>query len=268
MIKTIAKGVIIGIANIIPGISGGTLAVVLGIYDTLIQSINALVPNPFKNKRALFFIIQIVIGAFIGIKLFAGIIDYCLTHYLEMTHFFFIGLILGSIPVVVKNHKKMTPTFLNVVSLLATFILLVALTLHPGSDEALITTAFNPLAPMSILYLIGSGIVAAASMIIPGISGSFILLVMGSYSLILNAIRVNDLIVLGLVAIGGIIGLVLCTRIISYLLKHHPGKTHYAIIGLLLGSVIKLYPGISLTLEGIIAIVLAYVGFLLAKRLG
>ena len=247
---------VIGIANLIPGVSGGTLAVILGIYERLIQSINAVLKSPFKTKSEWVFLIQIACGAILGIGGFAKVLNYTLTVYPQPTYWFFIGLIIGSIPVIKALHPSMKITPINV-SLFSTII--VAMFLLTISPE---------LAPNNnVVYLFISGIIAASTMIVPGLSGSLILLIMGSYQPILNAVSEGHLTLIAIVGCGAILGIVCTSKLIKWCLDKKPTETYVIIIGLLCGSIIKLYPGFPFNGHTLINILCVSLGLGLALKL-
>lgn len=266
MINQFFQGMAIGIANIIPGVSGGTIAVVLGIYDELITAINnVLTTHPLKNKKNIVFLAKIALGVFTGIFIFARLIDYLLTQYPIPTYFFFIGLIIGTIPIVYKMNSAMEPTVSKILTFLIAAGIVIAVTLIPTS----VNVAINPgnLSLFAGIYLFLSGIIAAATMVIPGISGSFMLLLMGSYHSIIQAVSNYQIGVLAIVAVGAILGIIISTKAIYWLLKHVPSHTHYAILGLLAASAIKLWPGFTLDITGFIALALLAGGTYLGYRL-
>lgn len=261
---TILHGFIIGVANIIPGISGGTLAVVLGIYETLIHSIKQVSSNPFKNFKALTFLLQIGFGAIIAIKLSANLIDYLISYYPQPTFMAFIGLILGSIPSIIKQNKNMSPNGLKIICFIIAFFAVLSLNYIPVGTEP--STQLT-LTPFTYFYMFISGFIAAATMILPGISGSFILLVMGSYSMIIQSVSTLNIPILGIVSIGAIVGIFSTSKAIDYFLKRFPGPSFYAILGLLVASIPLLWPGLDLTISSAISLLIALVSFILVRKL-
>lgn len=261
---TILHGIIIGIANIIPGISGGTLAVVLGIYEELIHSIKQVTTNPFKNLKALSFLLQVGFGALLAIKLSASLIDFLISHYPRPTFMAFIGLILGSIPSIIKQNKNMSPNGLKLTCFIIAFISVLSLNFIPTGTEPstqLTLTAFT------YFYMFISGFIAAATMILPGISGSFILLVMGSYSLVIQSVATLNVPILSVVGLGAIVGIFSTSKAIDYFLKRFPGPSYYAILGLLVASIPLLWPGLDISISSAISILIALISFILVRKL-
>lgn len=256
------KGILVGIANIIPGVSGGTMAVSVGIYDKLISSIG----NFFKNfkktfKENMIFLIPIGLGAVIGVVGFSKLLKYLLANFEMQTCFTFIGLILGSLPFVFKkaNIKGFKKSYL--IPFLITFAFGSALAIL----EALNITG-NEITAFSVdlktmILLAVYGFIAAVSMVVPGISGSFILLLLGAYEAILGAIADLNIIILIPFAVGVVLGVLVSTKILAYLLTHFYGYTYYAILGFILGSIPAIFPGFACNISGVISIVLLVIGF-------
>ena len=183
----IIKGIMIGIANIIPGVSGGTMAVSLGIYDRLIGSISGL----FREfKKSILFLIPIIIGAGIGIVGFTYAIEYLLDKHTFVTCMAFVGLILGGLPAIFSSMRaKVSSGGVGVFGILA-FVIAFAISggmpLLKESKDALTVIAVTP-GNMGILFILG--IVASATMVIPGVSGSMMLMIFGYYYAIINTIK-------------------------------------------------------------------------------
>lgn len=266
------KGFFMGIANIIPGVSGGTLAITMGIYEDLIETISHF----FKNfKKNILFIIPIGIGALLAIALGSKIISFSLDKYPLPTILFFVGLILGGFPML---YGKVEGSFSlkNIWIFLLTFAFIIGIMfLKTGKNVNL--ENIN-MVGYFLLFLVG--VVAAATMIIPGISGSFMLMVMGYYKPILDAINSltsfqnigHNISIFIPIALGLVVGVVGIAKIIEYLFKKWEVPTYYGIMGFVLASII----GIFASTEGLsfafgpflIGIVLFIIGFVIAYRLG
>lgn len=240
MFKNIIFGAIIGVANVIPGVSGGTMAVVLGIYDVLISAIS----NFTKNiKSSLKLLIPIAIGGGAGILLFAKLLSYCLDNHYMLTNFFFVGVILGSIPLIflkaIGETKESRDTFkLNlghIISFLATLAIMIYMLFSSNITEN--TTIITSLTPFSFFYLLLSGAIAAICMIIPGISGSFVLVLLGAYSTIITAVDNLNVLILLPVVIGIILGILLGAKVIEKILVKYSSQAYFAILGFVLGSI-------------------------------
>lgn len=264
IVKNFLIGIVFGVANVIPGVSGGTMAVVFGIYDRLISS----VINFFKDiKSNTIFLATVVIGAGTGILLFANIIKWCLENYNEQTNFFFIGLIVGTIPMI---YKRCTVTKLNGINVFCAIIAL-AITFTMGwigKPEAGTATIIDTLSITNGIKVFFGGFVAAAAMILPGISGSFILLVMGLYDSIITAVTQFNIPILFVTAIGILVGFLTMTKIIDIFFKNYPQTAYAIILGLIIGSVYAIFPGITFSIMSILSLVAFAVGFGIAYKLG
>lgn len=259
-IKNIIAGMVIGIANIIPGVSGGTMAVVLGIYDKLIDAISL---NFQKLKKNWKFILTLGTGMVIGISVIAKLLTWLFENHNVPTQFFFIGLILGSIPLVWKKATE-TKKFkaLNIVPFLITFGVMIIMAVMKQGENIVETSV----TPKLFLILILCGAIAAFAMIIPGISGAFLLKALGQYETVSAAASIGDFNfgILIPTGIGIVIGLLLGAKLISTLLKKYNQGIYAAILGLIIGSVIEIYPkDFTLGIEGIVAVFVAIIGFMI-----
>lgn len=262
-IMNIFKGMVIGISNVIPGVSGGTMAVVLGIYDKLISAINTF----FKDwKKSIFFLGEIAIGAALGIVLFSKLITTLLNNYTEPTSFFFIGLILGSFPLLYKRATKDKVNPINYIWFAIALGLMIVMSLINGNDGYAVVMTTISVKTFISLFL--AGFIAAATMILPGVSGSLVLLILGLYTTFTTAISDFNIPLLIPIALGVLIGIVTMTKVIEALLNKFPQPTYFAICGLILGSVFPVYPGFTFGTMGIMSIVSFAVGFILTLFIG
>lgn len=241
IIANVLKGAALGVANVIPGVSGGTIAVVLRMYDRLIDAIAGVTSLEEGLWKRVWFLAQIAIGAGIGILALARVIERLLERAPVPTTYFFIGLILGSVPVIVAECRRREIRVHHTIPVAVGFA---AVVLLGGFGAPKAATAMTELTLSSGVLLVGSGIAGAAAMVIPGISGSFLLLVIGTYATVIAAINDLDLALLAPVAVGVLVGLVVVTRLIRFLLARFPQVTYMAILGLIVGSAVKLYPGL------------------------
>ncbi|UJF15164.1 DUF368 domain-containing protein [Jeotgalibaca sp. MA1X17-3] len=244
------KGMLIGIANIIPGVSGGTMAISLGVYDDLIFSIANLLKD-WKNSLRI--LAPIIIGLAGGIVAFSYLIELLLSQYTLPTALAFIGLILGGIPILWSSlkeslrTKQTTLSFKHLLVFLVSFALVAGMALIQESDASLSSFDFTF---SNVILLFFIGVIASATMVIPGVSGSLVLMVLGFYYNILNtvtdfanALRTLDfnglLYGVGLLlpfGIGILLGIFFISKLVSYLFKNLPVMTYSAILGLVLAS--------------------------------
>jgi len=279
------KGMVIGIANLVPGVSGGTMALVMGIYERLVEAIGRFLTNKKKRKEYFLFLLPIFLGAAAGILLLARAFSFLLSSetFAQPTYFFFIGLILGSIPFLITVHKDMRVRPLRTIFFLIGLGLVVLLAFVGGKDNASETfqvkySLFNILNITGIsirygLWLFFCGVITSSAMVIPGVSGSAILLGLGEYKNVLNFVSELMVVQLLVFGIGALVGIVGCARLIDYCLKKFPSNTYYFIIGLVAASIFQvvmsslesLSPGL---LPVLLSIAAAGCGFAIAYGLG
>lgn len=266
------KGFIIGVANIIPGVSGGTLAITLGIYERIIDAISHFFKNIKENIK---FLLPIGIGAVLSIIALSHVIGYSLEHYPFATTLFFIGLILGGMPLLMKKVKGKANVS-NIILFLITFGIVLLFTFLKEGDKVVSLTNLT-LGGYLVLFLVGA--IASATMVIPGISGSFVLMLLGYYKPIINTIQSlskfqnigSNLLILIPFGLGVLTGIILIAKVIEYLLKKFEVPTYFGIIGFVLASIISIVVPMGLpssVLECIIGVLLAILGFGIAYQLG
>lgn len=277
-IKDILQGVAIGVANIIPGVSGGTMMVSMGIYEDVISAVTGIFSHFKQSVRML---LPYAVGILLGIGSLSFAIGYLFEYYPFQTAMLFIGLIFGGLPLILPKVAGTRATVTEILIFLAFFALIVGMQfLQQGADKVLTADA----AGMITLLLIGT--VAAATMVIPGVSGSMLLMSLGYYTPIINCI--NEFIVavfslrwetvwscMGILVpfgIGVALGIFLISKLIEYLLGRHERKTYFAILGLLVASPVAVFSGMSMGSLGLltvlVGILLFVLGFIVANVLG
>lgn len=237
--KNIYRGLLMGASDVVPGVSGGTIAVVLGIYDRLIEAINGIFSREWK--RHLRFLIPLGIGIGISIVLLANVIEWLFEHYPGPTQFFFLGLIIGVLPYL-AHKADMKHTFKA-----QHYLLLLIGAAAVASMVFFQTGESEPLQNMTAstyLLLFFSGWIASSAMILPGISGSFILLIIGIYSTVVSGISDFRIDIIAVVGIGILIGLITMSKIVKFFLENYTAGTFAVIIGLVIGSVFVIFPGV------------------------
>src|SRR5699024_1133842 len=261
--KNIYRGVMMGISDLVPGVSGCTIAVLLGIYDQLIAAINGLFSKDWKKHLS--FLIPLVLGVGSAILAFSHLISWLLKNHESLTHYFFLGLIIGIIPFLLRESKAFTTFRWRHAGLLLLGVILISLIPIDQTEGALMTN----LSLSSYLLLFFAGIAASAAMILPGISGSFVFLVLGTYNTITTAVTTLNLKIMIPVAIGIGIGILSMSKLIHFFLTHFRTATFAFIIGLVIGSVFLIFPGMATTLPGWMgSIILCLLGFGVAYLLG
>lgn len=255
------KGICIGAGAILPGISSGVLCVIFGLYEKLINS----VLNFFKDwKKNLRFLFPIALGGLTGFILFSNILIFLFEQYPKQTAFSFIGLILGSIPALInianskKNFRLHHLLFLIVSFLVA--ILLIFLESYFSSHVG-IYYGDN----FSFEYLLLCGVLMSIGVIVPGVSSTIILMLLGVYETYLYAVSIINMRILLPMGIGVIIGSFICMKIMEFLLSKYHIQTYYGIIGFIIGSIFILYPGLSLDYTGFSSIICLIIGLIIGS---
>lgn len=280
MIKLIIQGLVVGIANIIPGVSGGTMMVAMGLYDKLIHSITHLRKEFLKSMKLL---VPIFVGAAIAVIVLSRAFEFLLVNHPIPTNLLFCGLIMGCLPCIFKKVQGHKVTVGKLLPFAIFFIIVISMAIIGGTGGAAADVSLNV---VNVLKLLGVGIIAAATMVIPGVSGSMILMLLGYYDTILALI--NDFIdavvrfdipsamqsfgVLLPFGIGVLIGIFAIAKIIEIIFQKAEVHAYYAIIGLILASPIAIliqtdWSGFSV-LNLIIGIVAFIVGWFVASKLG
>lgn len=247
-LKFFLCGIVFGIANVIPGVSGGTMLIVFGVFDRLTDAISGL-KKIFANFA---FLLTFALGAGGGILLSAKVIGSMFTSYAIQTNMFFIGLILGGIPLIIKlgtAEKKVKP--LCLVPFVISMALVIGLTvlekLEVFSMTAENITGFDALFSLKMLVCAA---VAAVTMIIPGISGSFMMMLLGVYETIIGALNEWNFYVIVPFAIGAVIGIIFGAKLISILIRKNKLMVYSAIMGMVVGSVYAILPdGFGMNLQ-------------------
>lgn len=249
------KGIAIGAGAILPGISSGVLCVIFGIYEKLLDS----VLNFFQDvKKNFLFLLPILIGVFGGVVLFGNLLNYFFYGYPLQIKSIFIGLILGSIPSLVKEaNKKERFEKKNLI------FFVITLSIGIGTVFLEKYLDISSLSSFNFPYLVLAGFMMSIGIIVPGVSSTITLMLLGVYSLYLNSVSILYLPVLIPMGIGVIIGSIIFMKITKYLLDHHYSKTFFSIIGFTIGSIFVLLPSIHTFLELVVCICCTILGYIL-----
>lgn len=268
LLNQILRGVVIGVANIIPGVSGGTMMVSMGIYDTLIHCITHLFSDFKKSVKTL---LPYAIGMVVGIVALASLLTFLFEHYPLPTYTAFIGLILGGLkPLLSKVDKKK----LNAVSILLFVLFFALIVVMALSGEVTNPDSLN----MNIgqmLVLVVMGCIASATMIIPGVSGSMVLMLLGYYTPILNAVSnlkdalfafdiagmINPVLTLAPFGIGVVLGIFGVAKLIEWLLARFPTPTYCGVLGLVISSPVAILIRADLTGVTFVIVLVSLVTF-------
>ncbi|THD66559.1 DUF368 domain-containing protein [Robertkochia marina] len=234
------KGLAMGAADVVPGVSGGTIAFISGIYEELIDSINKVNPTALKLLKnegisAAWryvngnFLIALLTGIAISVLSLAKVLKWLLEHHPVLLWSFFFGLVLASVILVARQIKKW-----RLITVLG-FIL--------GAVVAWYITTLPPMQDTSnTMFLLLAGALAICAMILPGISGAFILVLLGAYETVLEAVNEKDLKTIAIIGIGAIFGLLSFSRLLKYLFNHYKNATLAVLTGFIFGSLNKIWP--------------------------
>jgi len=260
-ILNFVKGLFIGIGAIAPGVSGGSLAVIFGIYE----KITGFIANIFKLKNlkddfAFFF--PIALGGCFGVLGFSKIMEFLFKHYNAEVKYLFIGLIAGTLPMVVKQANR--KGFKKIYSLI--FLLSLALTIYITALDNSTANAVQE-GKTGLLMFIVYGAILGFGTIIPGISASFILMYLGVYETILGGLANINFQILIPTGIGFILSIVAFAKLIDLLFKKAYGYTYYTVLGFVVGSIIPVFPGFAFEIKYLVCVVLAIIGFLISFSL-
>ena len=234
------KGIAMGAADVVPGVSGGTIAFISGIYQELIETINAINLKALKTLkdegvkaawRAINgnFLISLLSGIGLSVITLAQIIKWLLENKPVMVWSFFFGLVLASIYFVGKQVSKWN--FKHIMVLILGALVAYYITIMPamGGNN-------------SLLFFFVSGALAICAMILPGISGSFILVLLGAYKPVLEALHTKDLKTIALLMLGAVVGLLTFSRLLKWMFDHHKDTTLAVLTGFIIGSLNKIWP--------------------------
>lgn len=236
----VLKGMGMGAADVVPGVSGGTIAFIVGIYDELIDSIKSINMHSLKllftGKITAFwkainanFLLSLLFGIAVSILSLAKLMTYLLVNEPVLVWSFFFGLVLASTWFVSKDIKERN--WKTILGFIAGAVIAYYITIATPAETS-----------TSLLFIFLCGAIAICAMILPGISGSFILVLLGKYFYIMEAVNKLDLIVLGVFAFGALLGITSFSRVLSYALKHFRNITLSVLTGFMLGSLNKVWP--------------------------
>ncbi|HEI7579600.1 TPA: DUF368 domain-containing protein [Staphylococcus aureus] len=268
----ILKGFAMGTSDLVPGVSGGTIALLLGIYNQFIASISGIFSRRFWPSFT--FLIPIIIGMLLAMGSLSNLFNYLLSQHHIPTMFFFGGLIIGILPYLLKisNYKRSFTTKHYMMVIAGIAILIVITLMNNGDKHAGETLTLST--GLIIKYFI-AGMCASSAMLLPGISGSFMLLVFGVYGTVMLAIsevvklNFTGLPILLAVGFGVLAGFIISSKIIQYFLTHHKLMTFALIIGFVVGSLFAVFPGLPTNIVmWFVSLVVFIIGFIVSLTLG
>ncbi len=259
-ITTALKGMIVGATMLVPGVSGGSMAMILGIYDRLISSVSSF----FKDKKVnAIFLALFAIGGVLGMVLFAKPILGLIERFNMPMMYFFMGAVAGSVPFILGKAKqeKISAKSAGCFAVGFGIVMLFALVPEGGMQLQLENGIY------SYILLALAGFVAAVALVLPGISVSYLLLLMGLYHETMDAISTFYLPFLVPLGLGVILGILLTTRILEQAMEKKPQVTYLIILGFIIGSVIEIFPGIPSIRQIPICVITLFAGFGIIRHL-
>lgn len=245
-VKLFFIGIILGVANVIPGVSGGTLAVVFNVYDRLINVISLNVKKIISEWK---FLLPLALGMGAGIIGFSKILTFLFENYPMQTNLFFVGIIAGSIPLVYRkikssmqeiSEKNKKPYLSTIICFIVALSIMIVMTVFKDFSGS--SVIYTELSGSLFLLLLVSGALGAVAMIIPGISGSFLLLALGTYATVIGSVSDFNIPLMIPTAIGILLGLFFGAFLVRTLMKKVPTQTYGSILGLVIGSIFTVFP--------------------------
>lgn len=243
-LSLILKGIVLGTSFILPGVSGGVLSVVMGIYDKLIEAVSHFYESWANFKKYFNFLFFLGVGGIISVLILTNVIEFALNKIPVITILLFVGLIVGGVPQLF-NKIKNEVSFGNILLMFIGIGLLVIMSFTTGgAGNQVIDTSL-----ISMIKMFGIGVLSSATIVIPGVSGSFLLMVIGYYEPLLRIVNeitsftnlYNNIIVMIPLGIGLVLGAILIARVIDFCLRKYPVKTYYVIIGFVIASIIEVF---------------------------
>jgi len=252
-LKDIICGVILGATVVVPGLSTGTMAVALNIFDKILMALD--VKNISQN---LLFLVSLGLGCMCGIFLFSKVVAGLLNTFVIYIDYCFIGIIIGCLPMIYKRAKHEKVKYRNIPIFLIGLSFMIFLAIS-GSKTGLSNTLeqIDTRSPVYYLWLFFAAATGAAVVILPGISGAVILILFGVYRVALEAISSLYLPVLIPVAAGALAGGVIGIVVLKKMLRFHHQTLYFAMLGLIIGSIFTIFPGFTWGKEGALCIILA-----------
>ncbi|MDO6993302.1 DUF368 domain-containing protein [Brachyspira innocens] len=269
-IYTVIKGFIIGASMLVPGFSGGTMAMILGIYDKLISSLSGILTfskneNYFiKNKFNFLFLIFFCAGSLLGMVIISKPLSNLIERYYTVSSFFFMGTALGGFNTVYNKTKEYKFNFVSIIYILLGAAIVYLISIIP---EGFFSSSSDRSEVFMYFILIIAGLIVAIAMILPGISVSYMFLLLGIYQETIDAVHNLYFPYLIPLAVGAILGVVLTTKILEYWMEHYVKASYLIISGFVLGSIIQVFPGIPKGIEWALCPIMFLAAYFLIRLL-
>ena len=254
------KGLFVGGTMLVPGVSGGSMAIILGVYDRLVTSVSSFMKH--KRKSAIFLGI-FALGALLGMFLFAKPLLSIIEKFTLPAMYFFIGAVAGGVPMIIRKAEINKVSWRVFVYPILGFLIILLFSFLPEN----IFRSDNSQGWLSYLLLLISGIIAAVALVLPGISVSYMLLLMGMYDETMKAIGELYFPYLLPLGIGLIVGIILTTKLLEKAMVNHTQPTYIIILGFIVGSVVEVFPGIPMGWNIPLCIALFLAGFVIIQLL-
>lgn len=254
------KGLFVGGTMLVPGVSGGSMAIILGVYDRLVTSVSSFMKH--KRKSAIFLGI-FALGALLGMFLFAKPLLSIIEKFTLPAMYFFIGAVAGGVPMIIRKAEINKVSWRVFVYPILGFLIILLFSFLPEN----IFRSDNSQGWLSYVLLLIAGIIAAVALVLPGISVSYMLLIMGMYDETMKAIGELYFPYLLPLGIGLILGIILTTKLLEKAMINHPQPTYLIILGFIAGSVVEVFPGIPMGWNIPLCIALFLAGFVIIQLL-
>ena len=251
---TALKGMVVGGTMLVPGASGGSMAIILGVYDRLVSSVSSFM----KHKRASFvFLTLFAVGGLLGMILFAKPLLTLIERYPMPMRYFFLGAVAGGIPLIFREGQVKRFSWRQPVYILIGIVVVVLIGLVPvGKVQSEMEAGL-----LSFLLLAVAGFIAAVALVLPGISVSYLLLLMGLYDETMRAISTLYLPFLIPLGLGLVAGIVRTTKVLERAMNDHPQPTYLIMLGFMLASLAELFPGVPGWPEALLCLLTLAAGF-------
>ena len=256
ILRDFSFGLVMGITSTIPGISFGTVAILLNFYEKFLNSVSLV-----NIKKNLAFLVPLMTGCVIGIFYFSRLVTFLITEHKMITYFAFIGMIIGCVPMIYKRANFQGVKLLNITIFVLAFLFMffMAFVTHMSENIAVNQTLaqVGGISPSVLSWIFFAGFFSGMGMMIPGISGAIIFLMFGAYTIAVEAVSTFNIPLILVVGSGVVLGCLTGVKLIKIILAHKPELVYSAVLGLILGSVFIIYPGFTADLEGVKAIIFA-----------
>lgn len=254
------KGIVVGATTSVPGVSGGTMALILDVYDKMIHSMSKF----FKDiKNNSIFLGIIGLGMVIGLFTAAPLVDYLIDNFKYPALYFFLGVVFAGLPILYRKANKGKKTNYDIIFFIIGALIIGSLLLFESNFDGSLFSLSKELGFIDIIILFISGIIIAIALILPGISTSFLLVTLGLYKPIILAVKTLNIGFLLPIVIGVIFGTISTTSILEKMMNEKPRQTYFLIIGFVIISIIKVFPGIPSGLNILYSILSFVIGYLI-----